>query len=98
MVAPFECHEAAAPRVLARGLERPFVRLCAAVREIDYRQRVRHHAREQLSQSHLRLEDVLAVYHRVEVTLRLPADRLHDGWVSVADVIHPDSGEEIDIT
>src|SRR5581483_3555919 len=94
--AAVERHQAGAPGVLARRLERALDRLGAARREIDHVERGGERG-EPLREPDLRLLDELAVHHHVEVSLRLRAHRGHHLGVRVADVRDAHAGEEIEI-
>src|SRR5207244_2204137 len=95
--AALEGDEPAPARVLARGLEGALDRLGAARGEVHDLERRAEERREALREAYLRLEDELAVDHRMEVALGLGADRGDNRGMRVSDVRDPHAGEEVQV-
>jgi hypothetical protein len=97
MISAVKCDETRTPGAFLRELQRGLDRLRTTVGEVNARQIARQHLAQSRGQLDLRLDDVFAINHHVQMTARLIINRAQDRGMAVAESGNPDSGDEIQV-
>src|SRR5271155_4266862 len=97
MIGALEGDQVGASGMLARGLESALDRLGAAVSKVDAAKAGRQSFGQPCGEARLRLDDVFAVNHYVEMAAGLCGECRKYGRIAVAQGAHADAGDKVEI-